>query len=58
MTDTSPANDAWLGELIDRSPLLPEASLRQHWRRLLPWLSTGARYELAAVLLDVEHALP
>jgi hypothetical protein len=56
MTDPSPENDEWLGELIDRSPVLPDATLRRHWRTVVPWLTTAARYELAAILLDVEHA--
>jgi hypothetical protein len=56
MIDRSPESDAWLERLIEHSPALPEASLRRHWRRLIPWLSLSARYELAAVLLEVEHA--
>jgi hypothetical protein len=58
MPDGSPESDAWLRKLIDRSPLLPEASLRSHWRRVIPSLPTALRYELAAVLLEVEHSLP
>jgi hypothetical protein len=53
----SPENEAWLRALIERSALLPEPGLRRHWRRVLPWLPTAARYELAAILLDTEHAL-
>jgi hypothetical protein len=57
MTDpVSPENDAWLGGLIDHSPLLPDAALRRHWKRLLPELPTPARYELAAILLETEPA--
>jgi hypothetical protein len=52
-----PDDDAWLAALIDRSALLPQPVLRRHWRRVVPWLSTAARYELAAVLLETEHAL-
>jgi hypothetical protein len=55
--ESSPDNDAWLAALIERSALLPEPGLRRHWRRVLPWLSTAARYELAAILLDSEHAV-
>jgi hypothetical protein len=58
MTDGSPESDAWLNKLIDRSPLLPEASLRRHWRTVLPALPIALRYELAAILLDIEHTLP
>jgi hypothetical protein len=57
MIDAFPDNDAWLRALVDRSPLIPDAAVRRHWRRLIPWLPTAARYELAAILLDVEHAL-
>ena len=56
MTDASPDNDAWLTALVDRSPLLPDAVLRAHWRRVIPWLSAAARYELAAILVDLERA--
>ena len=56
MTETSPENDAWLADLVQRSPLLPDAALRRHWRFLVPWLPVAARYELAAILLDVERA--
>jgi hypothetical protein len=52
-----PEDDAWLRGLVDRAPLLPDAVLRRHWRRVIPWLPVAARYELAAVLLEVEHAL-
>jgi hypothetical protein len=57
MTDGSPESDRWLKQLIDRSPLLPEASLRRHWRSVIPLLPTALRYELAAILLEVEHTL-
>jgi hypothetical protein len=55
MTDASPENDTWLRDLVDRSPLLPERVLRQHWRNVIPRLPNQARYELAAILLEVEH---
>jgi hypothetical protein len=55
MTDGSPEDDVWLGKLIDRSPLLPDAVLRRHWRSLVPWLPVAARYELAAALIEVER---
>jgi hypothetical protein len=52
----SPEHDAWLRALVARSPLLPEASLRRHWQRVIPWLPTPLRYQLAGILLDVELA--
>jgi hypothetical protein len=55
MPDGSPENDGWLNELVGRSTLLAEPSLRRHWQRLIPWLPTPARYELAAILLDFEQ---
>jgi hypothetical protein len=57
MTDGSPENDLWLGELVERSPLLPDAVLRRHWRNVIPWLPIAARYELAAILLESNRAL-
>jgi len=45
-----------LDELIARSPLLPEATLRQHWQSLVAHLPLAARHELAEILLDVEQA--
>jgi hypothetical protein len=57
MTETSPENDAWLQDLVKRSPLLADAVLRRHWRVLVPWLPIAARYELAAILLEVERAV-
>jgi len=56
VAEASPENDAWLQGLVDRSPVLADAVLRAHWRRLIPWLSSATRYELAAILLDIEHA--
>jgi hypothetical protein len=56
MTDASPENDDWLRALIDRSPVLADAAIKRHWRTLVPWLPTQARYKLAAILLDVELA--
>lgn len=52
-----PENDDWLRKVVDRSPLLPDAVLRRHWQRVIPWLPIAARYELAAILLEVEHGL-
>jgi hypothetical protein len=46
-----------VGELLERSPLLPDAALRQHWRELLPWLSASDRYELVATLLAAQAAV-
>ena len=57
MTETSPENDAWLKDLVRRSPLLPDAALRRHWQHLVPWLPVAARYELAAILLETERAV-
>ena len=53
---TGPEKTEWLVELVGRSSLLPDQALRDHWRRVIPWLSISARYSLAAVLLDIEHA--
>jgi hypothetical protein len=36
--------------LVERSPLLPDADLRTHWLRLIPWLPAAARFELAEIL--------
>ncbi len=57
MIDGSPEDDQWLANLVAHSPLLPDSSLRQHWQTLIPWLPKPVRYELAAVLLETEHAL-
>jgi hypothetical protein len=57
MTEPAPESDAWLQTLVDQSPLLPDPSIRAHWRTLVPWLPIQARYELAAILLDIDHAL-
>jgi hypothetical protein len=57
MTDGSPEDARWLARLVERTPLLPDATLRRHWRTLIPWLPKDLRYELAATLLEVEHAL-
>jgi hypothetical protein len=57
MPDGSPESDDWLKKLVDRSPLLPDVSLRRHWRTVIPALPTALRYELAAILLEVEHTL-
>jgi len=58
MTDGSPSpeNDTWLRDLVRRTPILPDAALRGHWIQVIPWLPIAARYELAAILLDVERA--
>ncbi|MBV9543188.1 MAG: hypothetical protein JOY61_02290 [Chloroflexi bacterium] len=53
----SPEDRTYLAGLIERSPLLPEARLRAHWLGLLPWLEVDERYELAAVLVNVEHVI-
>jgi hypothetical protein len=57
MTEASPENDTWLQDLVQRSSLLPETALRRHWQSVVPWLPIAARYELAAILLDIERAL-
>jgi hypothetical protein len=57
MTEPSPENDAWLQELVKRSPLLPDGAVRRRWQHLVPWLPVAARYELAAILLDIERAV-
>jgi hypothetical protein len=53
---TNPDDPAWLHELLRRSVLVPAAA-RRHWQRLLPFLSTAERYELAATLLEAERWL-
>jgi hypothetical protein len=52
----SPDDLAWLGRLIERSPLLPDVTLRGHWCALLPWIGSAERYELAAALRAAEIA--
>jgi hypothetical protein len=56
VADAQAGRDDWLVALIARSPLLPEATLRRHWRRLAAWLPAAARDELADILLEVEQA--
>jgi hypothetical protein len=58
MPEASPEDAAWLSALVSRSRLLPERRLRAHWQRVIPWLPTAARYELAATLLGAEQAAP
>jgi hypothetical protein len=53
---TRPEDPAWLAELVRRSVLVPRDAQR-HWRRLIPYLTTAQRYELAATLLDAERWL-
>ena len=57
MSVESPENDAWLRALVQRSPLLPEAALKRHWKNIVPALPIAARYELAAILVGVERDL-
>jgi hypothetical protein len=57
MPDGSPEDTSWLTALVARSALLPDPQLRAHWQRVVPWLPTAARYELAATLLDAERWL-
>jgi hypothetical protein len=57
MPADSPDDLDWLARLLDRSPLGLDATVRGHWRRLLPWLSADARYELAAILRELERAV-
>jgi hypothetical protein len=57
MTEALPENDAFLQNLVRRSPLLADESLRHHWERLIPHLSVPERYSLAAILLEVEQSL-
>jgi len=54
--EVRPDDPAWLGALVRRSPLLPEAALRAHWLVLIDKLPPAARYELAGILMDVELA--
>jgi hypothetical protein len=39
-----------LHALVERSPLLPDPSLRRHWVRVIAWLPQAARYELWEIL--------
>jgi hypothetical protein len=57
MPEPSPEDPTWLHTLVERTPLLPDAHLRGHWLRVIPWLPVAARYELAATLREVERAL-
>jgi hypothetical protein len=52
-----PDDAGYLLDLLARSPLLPEPSMRRHWQRLVPWLDLAERYALAGILLEAEHAL-
>jgi len=58
MPEAAPDDPEWLSSLVARSPLLPDRRLRAHWQRLIPWLPTAAKYELAAALLTAEQARP
>ena len=50
----TPEDSRWLATLVERSAVLPDAALREHWQAVLPWLPTALRYELAGILMDVE----
>ena len=56
LADEEVGRDEWLDALIARSPLMADAAMPRHWRRLVAWLPTAARFELASVLLDAERA--
>jgi hypothetical protein len=53
---STPEDPQWLATLVARSPVLPEAALREQWQRVIPWLPTPLRYELAGILMEVELA--
>jgi hypothetical protein len=53
---TAPEDPAWLSGLVQRSCALPDIGLREHWTRVIPWLPTELRYELAGILMEVELA--
>jgi hypothetical protein len=53
---SAPDDAEWLRALVARSPLLPEATLREHWARVIPFLPTALRYELAGILMEIEVA--
>jgi len=55
MRNSAPDDAAWLCQLVARSPVIPEARMRKHWQRVIPFLSAAQRYELAAALLDAEQ---
>jgi hypothetical protein len=52
----APDDPEWVRQLVRRSPLLADDSLRRHWVRVIPALQAPERYALAAILLDIEHA--
>jgi hypothetical protein len=56
MTD-SPADPAWLNRLLSRTVLVPDSRSRRHWQKLVPYMTTPMRYELAATLLEAERQL-
>lgn len=56
MTDAFPEDVEWLCQLVSRSQVLADDSLREHWQRIIPWMTIADRYALAAILLEVEHA--
>ena len=53
---TAPEDPAWLSALVERSAVLPDASLREHWINVIGWLPADLRYELAGILMDVAVA--
>jgi hypothetical protein len=54
--ESAASHDPTLDGLIAHSPALPDAALRRHWRRVVPWLPPAAREEMADILLDFEQA--
>ncbi len=44
-------------DVFAQSVLLSEASLRAHWRALVPWLDEGTRFRLLAALRTTEQAI-
>lgn len=51
---STPDDPHWLAALVARSPVLPEAALREHWQTVIAWLPPPLRYELAGILMEVE----
>lgn len=47
---------ARLEVLVRGSPLLPDATLRKHWQKVIAWLPPAAKYELAEILRSAEDA--
>jgi hypothetical protein len=54
--EASLEQDRTLVALLSRTPLLPDPLLRKHWQRVIAWLPSAAKHELAEILLAAEEA--